>query len=112
MQGYSWMTCVYDKDNMSANNTSESDPRSYEVTEAVTNKAQKQFWGSIQTHDLRDTGAMLYRAMKPRWKQVKCEFNIYPLYQEKGIYVHNEKIIWVRLGKKIQVNKVILAVMK
>ena len=29
----------------------------------VTNKAQKKFWGSngIQTHDLRDTGAMLYQ---------------------------------------------------
>ena len=43
-------------------NTSESDPRSYEVTYAVTNKAQKKFWGSnrIWTHDLHDTGAMLY----------------------------------------------------
>ena len=43
--------------------TSESDPRSYEVTWAVTSKAQKKFWGSkgIRTHDLRDTGAMLYR---------------------------------------------------
>ena len=53
----------YDKDHTSAvqiNNT--SDPRSYKV-KAVTNKAQKEFWGSngIQTHDLRDTGAMLYR---------------------------------------------------
>ena len=27
-------------------NTSESDPRSYEVTEAVTNKAQNKFQGS------------------------------------------------------------------
>ena len=27
-------------------NTSESDPRSYEVTWAVTNKAQKGFWDS------------------------------------------------------------------
>ena len=26
-------------------NTSESDPRSYEATKAVTKKAQKQFWG-------------------------------------------------------------------
>ena len=41
----------------------ESDPRSYEVTLAVTNKAQKTFWVSngIQTHDLCDTGAMLYQ---------------------------------------------------
>ena len=37
--------CVYDKDHMSAlqiKNTSESDPRSYEVTQAVTKKAQKK----------------------------------------------------------------------
>ena len=42
---------------------SERDLRSCEVTQAVTNKAQKKFWGSngIRTHDLRDTGAMLYR---------------------------------------------------
>ena len=59
------MWCVYDKDQLSAlqiKNTSESDPHSYEVTEAVTNKAQKKkYWGSngIQTHDLRDTGAMM-----------------------------------------------------
>ena len=56
--------CVYDKDNMSAlslMNASESDPRSYVVTSAVTKKAQKTFWGSnrIQTHDLHDTGVML-----------------------------------------------------
>ena len=56
-------------------NTSESDPRSYVVTLAVTNKAQKKFWGfnGIQTHDW---------AMKPHWKQVKCEFNLYLLYEE------------------------------
>ena len=43
-------------------NSSESDPRSYEVTAAVTNKAQKLFWSSngIRTHDLRDTDTMLY----------------------------------------------------
>ena len=37
---------------------SERDLRSCEVTWAVTNKAQKKFWGSngIRTHDLRDTG--------------------------------------------------------
>ena len=30
---------------------------------AVTNKAQKKFWGSkgIRTHDIRDIGAMLYQ---------------------------------------------------
>ena len=40
------LKCVYDKDHMSAlriKDTSESDPHSYEVTQAVTNKAQKQF---------------------------------------------------------------------
>ena len=44
-------------------NTRESDPLRYEVTKAVTNKAQKQFWGSngIQTHDLHNTGEMLYQ---------------------------------------------------
>ena len=42
-------------------NTSESDPCSYEVINL--SKAQKKFWGfnGIWTHDLRDTGAMLYR---------------------------------------------------
>ena len=41
----------------------ESDPTSYEATKAITNKAQKKFWGSngIQTHDLCDTSAMLYQ---------------------------------------------------
>ena len=37
--------CVYDKDHMyelQIENTSESDPCSYEVTKAVTNKVQKQ----------------------------------------------------------------------
>ena len=24
-------------------------------------------------------------AMKPRWKQVKCEFNLYPLYEESDL---------------------------
>ena len=40
--------CVHDKDHMSALrirewDTNETDPRSYEVTLAVTNKAQKKF---------------------------------------------------------------------
>ena len=52
-----------DKDHMIAlqlKNTSESDPHSYEVTLAVTNKAQKKFWGSsrIQTHDLHNTSTI------------------------------------------------------
>ena len=41
----------------------ERDLCSCKVTWAVTNKAQKKFWGSkgIQTHDLCDTSAMLYQ---------------------------------------------------
>ena len=33
------------------------------MTLAITNKAQKKFWGSngILTHDLRNTGVMLYQ---------------------------------------------------
>ena len=44
-------------------NRNESDLRSCEVTLAVTNKAQKKFCSSngIRTHDLCDTGALLYR---------------------------------------------------
>ena len=44
-------------------NTRESDPLSYEVTKAVTNKAQKKFWGSngMRIHDLHNTGVMLYQ---------------------------------------------------
>ena len=40
------------------NTKSESD-----LTVTSTNKVQKKFWGSngIWTHDLRDTGAMLYQ---------------------------------------------------
>ena len=57
--------------------TSESDLRSYEV--AVTKKAQKKFWGSngIRTHDLRDTGAMLYQLSyeaSPEAGQVRVQF--------------------------------------
>ena len=46
------------------NPTSESDPRSYEVTYAVTNyKAQKKILRLQRDSnpDLRDTGAMLYQ---------------------------------------------------
>ena len=51
---------------------------------AVTNKAQNKFWGSngIQTRDLHDSTNW---AMKPRWKQVKCEFNLYLLYEENNM---------------------------
>ena len=56
--------CVHDKDHISAlriKNTSKSDPRSYEVTWAVTNKAQKNILRlQRRTHDVCDTGAMLY----------------------------------------------------
>ena len=45
----------------------------------VTTKAQKKFWGSngIQTHDLRDTGAMLYwlsYEASPEAGQVRVQF--------------------------------------
>ena len=63
-------------------NTSENDPRSYEVTSAVTNEAQKKIWGSkgIRTHDLHDTGASSTNwAMKPRWKQIKFNLHVYLL---------------------------------
>ena len=64
MKQEAYLMCIHNKDNMSVlqiNNTNGSDPCSYEVT-AVTNKAQKKFWDSngIQTHDLCDTGTMLY----------------------------------------------------
>ena len=44
-------------------NTSETDPRSYEATKAVANESPEKFWGfnGIRSHDLRDTGAMLYQ---------------------------------------------------
>ena len=40
-----------------------SDPHSCEATKAVAKKAQKKIWGfkRVQTHDLRDTDAMLYQ---------------------------------------------------
>ena len=61
------------------NSRSERDLRSCEVTEAVTNKAQKKFWGSngIRTHDLHDTGAMLYwlsYEALPEAAQVQVQF--------------------------------------
>ena len=69
-------------------NTSESDPHSYEVTQLQI-KPGKNFWGSnrIQTCDLHDTGVMLYQLsyMKPHWKQVKCEFNLYPFYEDNDM---------------------------
>ena len=47
--------------------TSGSDPHSYEVTKE---KAQKRIRG--------------FKGIKPRWKQVKSEFNFPPLYQSVG----------------------------
>ena len=69
-------------------NRSERDLHSYEVTKAVTNKAQKTFWGfnGIRTHDLRDTGAIFYwLSYEASLKQVKCEFNLYPLHEHYTI---------------------------
>ena len=74
--------------NNNNNVTSENDLRSCEATWAVAKKVQKKIWGSngIRTHDLRDTGAMLYPmswAMKPRRTQAKCNFNLYPLDEDR-----------------------------
>ena len=56
-------------------------------------KPRKQFWGSngIPTHDLCDTGAMLYQLnyeASPEAGQVRVQF-IGPLYEE-----NNVKSIW------------------
>ena len=63
-------------------NTSESDPHTFVVTKAVTNKAWKTFWGSsgIRTHDLCDTGAMLYQLSYEaslEAGQVRVHFHLY-----------------------------------
>ena len=44
-------------------NTSESYLPSYKATYAVAKKAQKKIWGfnGTRTHDLHDTGALLYQ---------------------------------------------------
>ena len=40
-------------------------------------------FNGIRTHDLHDTGAMLYLlSYEALRKQVRCEFNLYPLYEE------------------------------
>ena len=48
-------------------------------------------------------------AIKSRWKQVKCEFNLYPLYEENDM-MFLIKIIWVHCRQRMQVN-VILVIM-
>ena len=63
---YVWHDVYVIKNILSAlqiKNTSESDPRSYGATKAVTNKAPQKIWGSngIRTHDFRNTRAMLYQ---------------------------------------------------
>ena len=65
-------------------NTSENNPHSYEVTLAGTNEAQKEIWGSngIRTHDLRDTGAMLYQLSYEaslEAGQVRVQFTCIPI---------------------------------
>ena len=82
------------------NHTSESDPRT-EATEAVANKAQKQFWGSngIRTHALRDTGAMLYQLSYEaslEAGQVRVQF--IPVIWREWHDVYMIKIIWVHCG--------------
>ena len=83
----------------------ERDLRSCEVTEAVTNKAQKKFWGSngIRTHDLRDTGAMIYRLSyeaSPEAGQVRVQF--IPIIWRERCEVYMIKIIWVNCGYRIE----------
>ena len=56
-----------------------SDLRSCEATKAVAKKVQKTFWGSngIRTHDLHNTGAMLYQLSyeaSPEAGQVRVQF--------------------------------------
>ena len=50
-------------------------------------------------------------AMKPRRKQVRCEFNLYPLYEENDVKPYMIKIILVNCGWRIEV-KEICAVVK
>ena len=59
--------------------TSESDPRSCKVTKQLQIKLRKKFGRSngIQTHDLPDTGAMLYHLSyesSPEAGQVRVQF--------------------------------------
>ena len=54
---------MYDTDHIlcAADRECESDPHSCEATQAVANKAQKKsVFNGIRTHDLSDTGVMLY----------------------------------------------------
>ena len=66
-------------------NTSESYLPSYKATYAVAKRAQKKGFNGTQTHDLLDTGAMLYQLSYEalyNWKQVKSKFNLYLFYEE------------------------------
>ena len=79
-------------------NASESDPRSYEVTKAVTNKAQKTFWGSIgiQTHELRDIGLMLYQlSYEASLKAGQERVQLIPVIWTEWHDVYMIKNIWV-----------------
>ena len=53
-------------------------------------KPRKTFWGSngIQSHDLRDTGAMLYR-LSYEASPVAGRVQFIPLYEENDV-----KFIW------------------
>ena len=63
---------------------SESDPHSYELKDLqIKPRKKSEAWTRFDwTHDLRDTGAMLYQLSYETfvWKQIKCEPNFYPLY--------------------------------
>ena len=65
---------------------------------AVTNKAQKKFWGSnrIRTHDLRDTGAMLYQlSYKASLEADQVQVQFVPIIWREWHDVYVIKIIWV-----------------
>ena len=68
-------------------NTSESDPHSYEATKTVAKIAQRNFWGfnGIRTPDLQDTGVMLYQIIGQEWVQ----FTPVTVYEERCIYSYD-----------------------
>ena len=88
---YSLIWCVYDKDHMSElqiKNRSESDPRSYSMRQFIWIKPRKNCKAPMGFKPM--TSAIPVRcstnwAMKPNRKQVKCEFNLYLLYEENGV---------------------------
>ena len=67
--------------------TSESDPRSRKVTKQLQIKLRKNSdapTGFKPMTSLIPVRCFTTWAMNPRQKQVKCEFNLYPLYEENA----------------------------